>query len=235
MTDWTEDPQLPLDRRARRRRSRAAASISSRPARACRSSRSACSGCTMSRRGNGAAGTAIARSQLAVRRPARRLPRPSRRRHGQRRRVTLDDPARALYVGTVGVARAHRFRGRHGDPGDRLDALRRRRISARLRDLQARGGAAGHDPLPRHEGGLCRAEARARRRLSRASWNRAGSCSARRSRPSRPSTPPSAAPGIASAWATGWRRWSWCCAAGTSAPATRSSCRRTPISRPGSR
>ena len=42
-----------------------------------------------------------------------------------------------------------------------------------------------------------------------ASWNRAGSCSARRSRLSRPNTPLSAAPLTVSAWPTGWKRSSW--------------------------
>ena len=37
--------------------------------------------------------------------------------------VTLDDPARALYIGDLGVARADRFRARHRRRGARLDAL----------------------------------------------------------------------------------------------------------------
>ena len=77
----------------------AAASISSRPARTCRSSRSACSGCTISRRGNGAAGTAIASSQLvfvAMSGGCRVHLDDARVKES----VTLDDPARALYVGT---------------------------------------------------------------------------------------------------------------------------------------
>ena len=59
--------------------------------------------------------------------------------------VALDDPAKGLYRRHLGVARAHGFRAAGGGPGDRLDALRRGRVSARLRGLQARSG--GEDDM----------------------------------------------------------------------------------------
>ena len=54
--------------------------------------------------------------------------------------VALDDPGQGPLCRHVGVARAHGFHAAGGGPGDRLDALRRGRVFARLRGLQARSG-----------------------------------------------------------------------------------------------
>src|SRR5476651_308707 len=66
---------------------------------------------------------------------------PSRRRHGQGDSGPRRCHASALR-GPLGVARADRLHAADGDHGDRLDPVRRSRISARLRNLQTRSDGA---------------------------------------------------------------------------------------------
>ena len=125
-------------------------------------------------------------------------------------------------------------KGGTGAPGEFRRSDRVPRGRAELPQIRAQASRRHARAHSRSEAGLCRTGGRVRCRLPARHGFRAAFCSGPNWRPSKANTPPRWAPPTASGWQTAWRPCSWPCWLAASARATRSSCRPTAISPPGS-